>query len=72
MLMDLTKMELGGCAAFDDDGFTLQRFPAGLEKDDLVGIDLGRYELPRRTGEAHLYRINLKTSVQATKPQKNH
>jgi superfamily II DNA or RNA helicase len=56
MLMDLTRAELGDCAEFDDGGFTLRRFPAGLE--NLAGIDLGHYELPRRSGEAHLYRIN--------------
>lgn len=53
MLLDLTKAELGQCAAFDDDGFFLQRLPdAGLND-----IELGRYELPRRSGEAHLYRL---------------
>ena len=46
MLMDLTRSELGDCAEFDDDGF------------DLGEIELGRYELPRRSGDAHLYRIN--------------
>ena len=53
MLMDLTRAELGDCAAFDQDGFDLKRSPA----DDLEGIDLGRYELPRRSGESHLYRV---------------
>ena len=65
MLMDLTQAELGDCAAFDDHGFTLHQLPpnllpappgrgAGGEGD----IALGRYELPRRSGEAHLYRVN--------------
>lgn len=53
MLMDLTKAELGDCAVFDDDGFDLKRSPA----NDLDGVDLGRYELPRRSGESHLYRV---------------
>lgn len=54
MLMDLTRAELGEHAEFDQDGFTLQRSPAV----ELDGIDLGRYELPRRSGESHLYRLS--------------
>lgn len=50
MLMDLTRAELRDRALFDDDGFTLHRAPDGIEH--------GRYELPRRSGDAHLYRIN--------------
>ncbi|SFF28427.1 Helicase conserved C-terminal domain-containing protein [Nitrosomonas sp. Nm166] len=65
MLMDLTRIELGDCAAFDDDGFVLRRLPMGIEQSkhgdsagaDKLGIPLGRYELPRRSGEAHLYRL---------------
>ncbi len=53
MLMELTEAELGDCAVFDSDGFDLNRAPG----NDLEGIDLGRYELPRRSGESHLYRI---------------
>ena len=53
MLMDLTRAELADCATFDDDGFVLQSAPEAT----LDGIDLGRYELPRRSGDAHLYRI---------------
>jgi ERCC4-related helicase len=53
MLMDMTAVELGDCAVFDDNGFNLNRVPG----NDLEGIDLGRYELPRRSGESHLYRI---------------
>ncbi|WP_199153352.1 SNF2-related protein [Chromobacterium sp. ASV23] len=53
MLLDLTKAELGQCAAFDDDGFSLLRLPDAGLKD----IELGRYELPRRSGESHLYRL---------------
>ena len=58
MLMDLTLAELVHCAAFDDDGFNLRHIPTGVEHSDLAGIELGRYELPRRSGDAHLYRIN--------------
>ncbi|WP_029046415.1 SNF2-related protein [Cupriavidus sp. amp6] len=53
MLMDLTEAELDGYAVFDQGGFFLQRPPCA----DLAAIDLGRYELPRRSGEAHLYRV---------------
>jgi ERCC4-related helicase len=52
MLMDLTEAALGEHAQFDQDGFTLHSLPSA----ELDGIDLGRYELPRRGGEAHLYR----------------
>ena len=58
MLMDLSRAELDDCASFDDDGFNLRRAPDGIEASGLSGIELGRYELPRRSGEAHLYRIN--------------
>jgi len=58
MLMDLTRAELVHCAAFDDDGFDLRHIPTGVEHGGLAGIELGRYELPRRSGDAHLYRIN--------------
>ncbi|MDO9225503.1 MAG: SNF2-related protein [Pseudomonadota bacterium] len=54
MLMDLTQTELNDCAIFDEGGFMLERAPCL----DLEGIDLGRYELPRRSGEAHLYRLS--------------
>ncbi len=57
MLMDLTRTELDGCAAFDDDGFVLGNPPVGIENSGLAGIEPGRYELPRRSGDAHLYRI---------------
>jgi ERCC4-related helicase len=53
MLMELTRAELGDRADFDADGFKLLQLPdAGLQ-----GVALGRYQLPRRSGEAHLYRI---------------
>jgi ERCC4-related helicase len=58
MLMDLSRAELGDCASFDYDGFDLRRAPDGVEASGLAGIELGRYELPRRSGDAHLYRVN--------------
>lgn len=48
---------MADCATFDDDGFVLLSAPAGLNNLAQGGIDLGRYELPRRTGDSHLYRI---------------
>ena len=53
MLLDLTRAELAGNATFDEEGFVLQRIPSSA----LAGVELGRYELPRRSGESHLYRI---------------
>ncbi|HNO74231.1 MAG TPA: SNF2-related protein [Nitrosomonas mobilis] len=61
MLMDLTRAELGqyqNCADFDADGFRLRQSPcADLEGVAPAAIPLGRYELPRRSGDSHLYRI---------------
>ena len=53
LLMDLTQAELHGYAEFDNDGFTLAQTPPGVHPLDAPP---GRYELPRRSGEAHLYR----------------
>ena len=53
LLMDLTRAELQGNAQFDETGFTLARTPTGVSEDEAPP---GRYELPRRSGEAHLYR----------------
>ena len=53
LLMDLTRHELRDVAVFgDDSSFTLERCPFSGD------IPLGRYELPRRSGDAHLYRLN--------------
>lgn len=57
MLMDLTRQEIGECAEFDDQGFHLIRLPEGVKTACVSGVELGRYELPRRNGEAHLYRV---------------
>jgi len=53
MLMRLTEHELAAQADFvDDSSFRLLACPRGAD------VSLGLYELPRRTGEAHLYRLN--------------
>ena len=61
LLMRFTRAALNGHASFDHDdtGFLLHSLPspacgsgAGGE-----GIPLGRYELPRRSEEAHIYRL---------------
>jgi superfamily II DNA or RNA helicase len=52
LLMQLTRHELADCAEFlGDSAFRLNSHPFG------DGIPLGLYELPRRSGEAHLYRM---------------
>lgn len=58
MLMDLTRAELGDHADFDADGFRLLHSPS-VDLEGIVpdSIPLGRYELPRRSGDSHLYRI---------------
>lgn len=66
MLMDLTETELNDCAVFDEGGFMLERAPC----PDLEGIDLGRYELPRRSGEAHLYRLSHPLAAWVTQQSK--
>lgn len=66
MLMDLTKAALSGHAVFDHDGFTLKNSPS----PELDGIELGRYELPRRVGEAHLYRLSHPLAVWITEQAK--
>ncbi|MCC6312967.1 MAG: DEAD/DEAH box helicase, partial [Thermomicrobiales bacterium] len=53
MLMTLTRHELNGGARFvSDAAFDL------LDNPFPVAAPLGRYELPRRSGAAHLYRLN--------------
>lgn len=54
MLIDLTQYELGQHAVFKDSaGFELISHPFGLG----IEIPLGHYELPRRSQEAHFYRL---------------
>lgn len=56
LLMQLTRHELNGHAEFLGDAtFRLKELPF---PDNADAIPLGLYELPRRTGEAHLYRLN--------------
>jgi hypothetical protein len=67
LLMRLTRGMLGSHAQFDPEGngFTLQALPdtqaADVDRIGNVGagatIPLGRYELPRRSEEAHVYRL---------------
>lgn len=53
MLMQVTRHELNGHAEFTSDStFRLKSLPFPGD------IPLGLYELPRRSGEAHLYRFN--------------
>ncbi|MDH2245932.1 SNF2-related protein [Pseudomonas sp. GD03855] len=54
MLLSLSETELQQHADFDgDNGFDLHSLPGGSQEE----IDLGRYELPRHSGDAHLYRL---------------
>jgi len=56
LLMQLTRHELEGQAEFlGDASFRLATNPF---PEQAGAIPLGLYELPRRTGEAHLYRLN--------------
>jgi ERCC4-related helicase len=56
LLIQLTQHELAGLAEFHNDAsFRLQTQPF---PDKAQSIPLGLYELPRRSGEAHLYRLN--------------
>ncbi len=67
LLMRLTRGMLGQHAEFDvtGNGFTLRSLPQGVsDAATLTGGDaqgdsilLGRYELPRRSEEAHVYRL---------------
>ena len=60
LLIQLTRHELNGHAEFrDDSSFILQAVPESLRSSvfPAVEIPLGLYELPRRSGEAHLYRL---------------
>ncbi|MGL6077098.1 MAG: SNF2-related protein [Fimbriiglobus sp.] len=73
MLLQLTRHELNGLAIFSDsqDSFELISNPF-LDLD----VPIGRYELPRRTGDAHLYRLQhplaLRLVQQATERKLGH
>ena len=54
--MRLAKHELDGAAEFiDSSSFRLNTLPAWLGGAD---IPTGLYELPRRSGDAHFFRVN--------------
>ena len=55
ILMELTQSELGDSSDICNGGFILNKLPENLSDD--LDIPTGRYELPRKSGEAHLYRI---------------
>ncbi|QOJ20971.1 MAG: DEAD/DEAH box helicase family protein [Gammaproteobacteria bacterium] len=56
LLMQLTQYELNGRAEFlDNSSFLLEKQPF---PEQAAAIPVGLYELPRRSGEAHLYRLN--------------
>lgn len=57
LLMRFTQAALQPQADFDEDGtgFNLKALPQGLP--DQAHVPLGRYELPRRTEDAHIYRL---------------
>jgi ERCC4-related helicase len=61
-LMQLTRYELDGSADFpNDSSFMLRAVPDFLRSAEPVianSVPTGRYELPRRSGDAHLYRLN--------------
>lgn len=56
LLMSLTEFELGEHAEFTD-GQSVFHLKSNPFPDCSNTIPLGRYELPRRSGEAHLYRL---------------
>jgi ERCC4-related helicase len=56
LLMHVTEHELAGHAEFlNDSAFRLKSIPFAARETE---IPLGLYELPRRSGESHLYRLN--------------
>lgn len=55
-LMKLAQHELGGVAEFiDSSSFRLNALPAWMADAE---VPTGLYELPRRSGEAHFFRVN--------------
>ena len=59
LLVRFTRAMLREHASFDENefGFTLNSLPPSISESDVSGIPLGRYELPRRSEDAHIYRI---------------
>ncbi len=67
MLMDLTRYELRDHAEFvDGSAFQLKSCPFPGD------IPLGQYELPRRSGEAHLYRLGHPLAEHVLQQAKSH
>lgn len=68
LLMQLTEHELGPNAEFLDgqSGFRLKANPF----PNVADIPLGLYELPRRSGEAHLYRLGHPLAIQILRQAK--
>lgn len=58
-LIRFTQGCLGNHASFDEDGtgFQLSQLPTEIEAITAEAIPLGRYELPRRSEDAHIYRL---------------
>ena len=69
-LMDLTRHELANHAQFDENqsGFHLHTHPF-LNASDT--IPLGRYELPRRSKDAHFYRLGHPLAIQVIEQAKS-
>jgi ERCC4-related helicase len=59
LLIRFTRSMLDGHATFDDDafGFILQSLPQSVVEHTHDTVPLGRYELPRRSDDAHVYRM---------------
>lgn len=59
LLMRFTRAALNAHGKFDHDdtGFRLVSIPDGVPVEAQAAIPLGRYELPRRSEEAHIYRM---------------
>ncbi|MCU0492837.1 MAG: DEAD/DEAH box helicase, partial [Chloroflexaceae bacterium] len=69
-LMQLTRYALADYAEFrDSSSFVLHAHPFATAAEE---IPLGLYELPRRTGDAHLYRVNHPLAVEVLKQAKQH
>ncbi len=68
-LIQLTQHELSGHARFiNDSAFELVSQPYS----DVPDVPLGLYELPRRSGEAHLYRLSHPLAEQVVARAKSH
>ncbi|MGR6981889.1 SNF2-related protein [Testudinibacter sp. P27/CKL/0425] len=71
MLLELTQSALGDDAEFNPQGFVLNKLPDNLS-GSLGSVATGRYELPRQSGEALLYRINHPLAQAILNQAKNH